>query len=49
MAEAVLVGVATSLVSLASLLSSRIECFGYHRAAKECPRQIKAKLVKLDF
>ena len=47
MAEAV--GVAASLISLASLFSTCIECFGYYRAAKDCPRQIKTKLVKLDF
>ncbi|KAL8924214.1 MAG: hypothetical protein Q9208_004178 [Pyrenodesmia sp. 3 TL-2023] len=47
MAEAV--GVTASLVSLASLFSTCIECFGYYRAAKEFPKQIKMKLVKLDF
>ena len=47
MAEAV--GVAASLVSLASLFGTCIECFGYYQAAKDCPRQIKTKLVKLDF
>lgn len=47
MAEAV--GLAASLVSLASLFSTCIECFGYYRAAKDCPRQIMTKLVRLDF
>lgn len=47
MAEAA--GLAASLISLASLFSTCIECFGYYRAAKNCPRQIKTKLVKLDF
>lgn len=47
MAEAV--GAAASLVSLASPFSTCIECFGYYRAVKERPRQVKTQLVKLDF
>ncbi|CAO1599060.1 hypothetical protein XANCAGTX0491_002806 [Xanthoria calcicola] len=47
MAEAL--GVAASLISLASLFGTCIECFTYYRAAKDCPRQIKTKLVKLDI
>ena len=42
-------GLAVGVISLASLFSSCIECFGYYRAAKECPRAIRTKLVKLDF
>lgn len=43
------IALATSLISLASLFSTCIECFAYYQAAKECPRQIKTKLVKLEF
>ena len=47
MAEAI--GLAASLISLASLFSTCIDCFECYRTAKDCPRQIKTKLVKLDF
>ncbi|KAL9110489.1 MAG: hypothetical protein Q9227_005033 [Pyrenula ochraceoflavens] len=43
------IGLAASLISLASLFSTCIECFQYYEVAKECPRQVKTKLVKLDF
>lgn len=47
MAEAV--GLAASLISLTALFSTCIECFDYYRAARDCPREVRTKLVKLDF
>ncbi|KAL9621373.1 MAG: hypothetical protein Q9160_004133 [Pyrenula sp. 1 TL-2023] len=43
------VGLAASLISLASLFSTCIECFDYYRTARDCPQEVQTKLVKLEF
>ena len=43
------VGLATGIISLASLFTTCVDCFEYYKAAKDCPRRLRMLLVKLDF
>ena len=47
MAEAGL-GVAASLVTLATLFKSCIDCFELYKAAEDCEESLKTVLVELD-
>ena len=44
-----IVSLTAGIISLAALFNTCIECFDCYRLARDCPAQVKTKLVRLDF
>lgn len=43
------IGLTVGLLSLASLFSTCIDCFGFYEASKECGDELRTLLVQLDL